>query len=68
MKNFFSCLLFVSFLQACQNEKAAESTEATPVTPGTDNVNGNLPDTNGSLKLNQPLPKDSSHMNDSITH
>ncbi len=53
------------FFFACNN--SADSTKsADPGTSGgTENVNGNIPDTNSGLILNQPLPIDSSHLRDS---
>lgn len=66
MKKLFSSLLLVSVLFACNNDKTTDSTESAPVTPGIDNVNGNIPDTTDAIRLNQPLPKDSSGMTDSI--
>lgn len=59
-----SYLLFSGFiLLACNNSAneitSADSTAA-PVTPGIDNVNGNIPDTGSAIHLNEPLPKDSS--------
>ena len=71
MKPIFSCLLFVSFFCACNGDhKENSETDATsaPVTPGSDNVNGNVPDTTRAIRLNQPLPKDSTLVNDSPAH
>ncbi|HET7898773.1 MAG TPA: hypothetical protein VFL47_13910 [Flavisolibacter sp.] len=71
MKSFFSGLLFVAFFCACNgNQKDNSETDATsaPVTPGIDNVNGNVPDTTGAIRLNRPLPKDSTLVNDSPAH
>ena len=67
MKRITLAVCLIGLLIGCNNDKNNEtSTEAAPVSPGADNVNGNLPDTSGSIKLNQPLPKDSSSAPDSI--
>jgi hypothetical protein len=66
MKKFFSSLILIGVFIACNSDKKTEAaTEAAPVTPGIDNVNGNIPDTSESIRLNQPLPKDSASAADS---
>ncbi len=67
MKKFILPVLIAGFILACNNEKKTESNESAPVTPGADNVNGNIPDTSDAVRLNQSMPKDSSHTRDS-TH
>lgn len=70
MKAMITGLLLASLLMACGNEKTTDSTEveSAPVTPGVDNVNGNVPDTTAGIRLNSPMPKDSSLVNDSPAH
>ncbi|RYZ19976.1 MAG: hypothetical protein EOO10_23730 [Chitinophagaceae bacterium] len=63
-KVLFSLLVIVTFA-ACGNDQTTESNEAAPVTPGADNVNGNIPDTTDAIRLNQSSPKDSSNIKDS---
>lgn len=65
MKNILFASFITLLVTACSNDKTTESNESAPVTPGADNVNGNIQDTSNSIRLNQPLPKDSSGMNDS---
>ena len=60
MKKIFSILLLAVFF-ACNNDNTTteEGTTTAPVTPGIDNVNGNIPDTTETIRLNRPLPTDS---------
>ena len=67
MKKLFS-LLVIGFLFSCGNGKTDANKTESPVTPPVDNVNGNIPDSTNSINLNQPLPIDSSHLNDSTQH
>jgi hypothetical protein len=63
MKKFLALLLIGIGMAACNNDKTAntnDSIESNPGTPGMDNVHGNVADTTGAIKLNQPLPQDSS--------
>jgi hypothetical protein len=53
-------------LTACGNDNAKTSTESAPVTPGIENTNGNIPDTSTTMRLNNPLPIDSSNLKDSV--
>ena len=72
MKKFLSVLLFLNLAFACNN--SSRTTKISPDsggagnTPGIDNVNGNIPDTDAAIKLNKPLPKDSSGVLDSSQH
>ncbi|HZH37234.1 MAG TPA: hypothetical protein VEX65_08165 [Flavisolibacter sp.] len=62
MKKIFFCFCASTLLLACGSDGTSneESGAASaPVTPGIDNVNGNIPDTTGTLRLNRPLPTDS---------
>lgn len=61
----FAIVAFAAF--ACSDDKKtdASSTESAPVTPGIENTNGNVPDTSTTIRLNQPMPVDSSKINDS---
>jgi hypothetical protein len=61
MKKTLSFLLVAGLLVACGNNKSNEETEvkSAPVTPGIDNVNGNIPDTTETIRLNQPMAVDS---------
>jgi len=72
MKKIFLALLLAAGFAACNNSNTTKSESDTtvksaPVTPGIENVNGNIPDTTTTIRLNKPLPKDSSDLNDS-TH
>jgi hypothetical protein len=62
MKKLLSVLLVGSLLAACggkgQDNEAAD-VESAPVTPGLDNVDGNVPDTSRTIRLNENLPTDS---------
>ncbi len=71
MKTVF-LLILISVLFACNNSgntttKISPDSGGSGNTPGIENVNGNIPDTSAGIKLNKPLPKDSSRLNDS-TH
>jgi len=71
MKMIFSGLLLASLFCACNGDKTSNTNadvQSAPVTPGIDNVNGNVPDTTRAIRLNNPLPKDSSLVNDSPAH
>jgi hypothetical protein len=61
MKKLLSLFLVTGLLVACGNNDTNEETNAAsaPVTPGIDNVNGNIPDTTETMRLNGPLPVDS---------
>lgn len=68
MKKAFFTLLIGGCLLACNNDQSpqpATDVKTAPVTPGIDNVNGNIPDTTRAIRLEQPLPKDSSRLDDS---
>jgi hypothetical protein len=58
MKKLFFILFAGGILTACGNNDTAETSSA-PVTPGIDNVNGNIPDTTETIRLNRPTPVDS---------
>jgi hypothetical protein len=60
MKKVFSILALCAFA-ACgsDNTTSDAETKSAPVTPGIENVNGNIPDTTDALRLNSPLPTDS---------
>jgi hypothetical protein len=71
MKKMIACLLLAGFFAACNSDKTTKSeadTKSAPVTPGIENVNGNIPDTTRAIRLNRPLPKDSSQVTDSTRH
>lgn len=60
MKKMFSILFVAVLFAACGNNNNDEtSTQSAPVTPGIDNVNGNVPDTTETIRLNRPMPVDS---------
>ena len=59
MKKISSVLLVAGWLAACNGDDKTTETNSAPVTPGIDNVNGNLPDTSETIRLNRPLPVDS---------
>lgn len=61
MKKLFFILLVAGFAVSCGNDttKSEEGTKSAPITPGIDNVNGNIPDTTESIRLNKTLPTDS---------
>lgn len=63
MKKLLFIFLLAGGVTACGNNNT-ETTEdrdtlAAPVTPGIDNVNGSIPDTGETIRLNTPLPTDS---------
>jgi hypothetical protein len=70
MKAILYGLFFTAFICACNGDKSADSSDgkSAPVTPGIDNVDGNIPDTTRAIRLNEPLPKDSTLVNDSPAH
>ena len=62
MKKIFSVLLAAGLLVACGNDGTDNKdveVESAPVTPGLDNVDGNIPDTSRTIRLNTDLPNDS---------
>ena len=62
MKKLLSVLLIAGVLVACGSNNTDNNdveVESAPVTPGLDNVDGNIPDTTSTLRLNTPLPDDS---------
>jgi hypothetical protein len=62
MKKLLSVLIATVLLVACGNNDTDNNdveVESAPVTPGLDNVDGNVPDTNRTIRLNTPLPNDS---------
>jgi hypothetical protein len=61
MKKILSILFVAAFFASCGSGTDNEDTnvKSAPVTPGIDNVNGNIPDTTGTIRLNRPLPVDS---------
>ena len=61
MKKLLTILLGSILFTACGNGDSNEDTnvKSAPVTPGIDNVNGNIPDTTGTIRLNRPMPVDS---------
>ena len=70
MKKLFSFLLAAGFLVSCGSDgtsNADTGAESAPVTPGIDNVNGNVPDTSETMRLNRPLPMDSTTGKDSTS-
>jgi hypothetical protein len=68
MKKLFSFLLVGLLAVSCNNDKTTETTttQSSPGATGTDNVEGNIPDSTGGINLNQPMPQDSSGLNDSL--
>lgn len=66
MKKLFS-LVFLCVVLACNNssESSRSADSIGTTTTGAENVNGNIPDTNSGIQLNQPLPVDSSKLRDS---
>jgi PBP1b-binding outer membrane lipoprotein LpoB len=72
MKSLALLTLILFFLASCGNNTATTTTTqdsaATPNPTNVQNVNGNMPDTSGSMTLNNDLPKDSSHVKDSLRH
>jgi len=58
-------IVAISFV-ACGSDNSKTAPESAPVTPGIENTNGNLPDTNTTMRLNSPLPVDSSNVRDSV--
>lgn len=61
MKKLLSVLLATGLLVACGNDTDNNNVdvESAPVTPGLDNVDGNMPDTARTIRLNTNLPNDS---------
>ncbi|RYZ45943.1 MAG: hypothetical protein EOO14_25140 [Chitinophagaceae bacterium] len=59
MKKLFSIFLLAGIFTACNSDSTTDGNGAAPVTPGIDNVNGNVPDTSETIRLNNPLPTDS---------
>jgi hypothetical protein len=61
MKKLLSIFFVAAFFTSCGGGDANDETNApsAPVTPGIDNVNGNIPDTTGAIRLNRSLPIDS---------
>jgi hypothetical protein len=61
MKKIVSALFVTVLFVACGNNTANDETgvKSAPVTPGIDNVNGNIPDTTETIRLNRPMPTDS---------
>jgi len=56
---------------ACNNSSnttTSADSASTPSNTGSENVNGNVPDTNSGMTLNQSLPVDSSRLKDSLKH
>ena len=70
MKAILYGLFLTVFFCACNGDQSTESSDvkSAPVTPGIDNVDGNIPDTTRAIRLNEPLPKDSTLVNDSPAH
>jgi hypothetical protein len=59
MKKLFGFFLLVVLFSACTNDSTPAKEETTPSNTNVQNVNGNMPDTSGSVNLNAPLPVDS---------
>lgn len=62
MKKLLAIFFAASVLAACGNNGESNDdvdVNSAPVTPGIDNVNGNIPDTGETIRLNRPLPTDS---------
>jgi hypothetical protein len=63
MKKIAFLFSVAAMVTACGNDNTTEAenpgTRATPVAPGVDNVQGNIPDTTGGIRLNRTLPVDS---------
>jgi uncharacterized lipoprotein len=65
MKKVFPSLLALCMLAACGSDNTTKSESDTgtsttgPGTPAVENVNGNVPDTSSTIRLNRPLPTDS---------
>jgi len=72
MKKLFSSAILILFLISCNNSSQTDTTLTDSTggtnTTGTENVNGNLPDSNSGMQLNKPLPVDSSRAKDSARH
>lgn len=68
MKTLFFALLTTCFFVACGNDNSDTEVKSAPVTPGIDNVEGNIPDTTRAIRLERPLPEDSSRVDDSAAH
>jgi hypothetical protein len=68
MKKLFSLLFVSSCIVACNNSSSTSNTsdDSSGTNPtNIENVNGNVPDTNSGMTLNQSLPVDSSALKDS---
>lgn len=72
MKRVVSLFAIGSFILACNNSADTSTTSTdsgtTPSTTNVENVNGNVPDSNSGMTLNQSLPVDSSNLKDSTNH
>jgi hypothetical protein len=64
MRNFFIPAIFLVMLAACNDSKPAGPEG--PNQPGIQNVNGNIPDTVGTINLGGNSTVDSSSMRDSL--
>ena len=66
MKFCVTVFISTTVLLACGNDTSNNEVPSSPITPGVQNVNGNLPDSSNTIELNQSLPVDSSRLEDSI--
>lgn len=66
MKSILMLILVIATISCNNGGEAHHEADSTNVqTGGVENVNGNIPDTNSTLQLNEPLPVDSSRLKDS---
>lgn len=69
MRSLLFLLVAASFIFACNNSSNTSTTpdsSTAPTTTNVENVNGNVPDSNSGMTLNQSLPVDSSKVKDSL--
>lgn len=64
----FFCLPVLFLVIACGNNTESTNTEPMHNNANVENVNGGLPDTSNSIKLNKNLEVDSSKVKDSLKH
>jgi hypothetical protein len=72
MKRLVSLFVISNFVLACNNSADTSTTSTdsgtAPSRTNVENVNGNVPDSNSGMTLNQSLPVDSSKLKDSGKH
>jgi|GEM_PF-3296820 len=66
MKKIVGLVIVAAGFVACGSDNSKTAPESAPVTPGIENTNGNLPDTNTTIRLNGQTPVDSSNLRDSV--